>query len=94
MPEIPRKRPVILVPDWVCEVLSPGTEVFDRSTKADWFQEAGVSWLWFIDPETHTLEVYENERGQFRQRHRLQGDAEVCAPPFSAFSWSLGSLWE
>ncbi len=74
-------------------MISPSTEAFDRGTKATWYQETGVSWLWFIDPEAQTLEVYENDAGQFRRRLRLQGEVDVSAPPFDAVAWPLASLW-
>ncbi len=93
MPSVPRSRPIALAPDWVCEVISPRTETFDRGDKANWYQEAGVGWLWFADPEAQTLEVYENDGGQFRQRLRFQGSASVAAPPFDAVAWPLASLW-
>jgi Uma2 family endonuclease len=74
-------------------VLSPSTEVFDRGDKATYFQRIGVPWLWFVDPETQTLEVYENDAGQFRQRQRYQDNVDVAALPFDALTWPLGSLW-
>jgi Uma2 family endonuclease len=82
-----------IAPAWVCEVLSPSTEVFDRGDKATYFQRIGVSWLWFVDPEAQTLEVYENDAGQFRQCQRRQGAVDVAAPPFDALTWPLGALW-
>jgi Uma2 family endonuclease len=93
MPEVPKKRPIPLAPDWVCEVISPGTEVFDRGTKAEWYREAGVPWLWFVDPEAKTLEVYASDAGAWRQRLSCKGNTEVTAPPFEALSWPLGALW-
>lgn len=74
-------------------MLSPGTEVFDRGTKAPWFAAAGVPWLWFVDPEAHTLEVYQNDAGTWRPRPRYQGAVDVIAPPFEALTWPLGVLW-
>jgi Uma2 family endonuclease len=93
MPVVPRGRPVLVAPDWVCEVISPGTEVFDRGTKAPWYAAAGVSWLWFVDPEEQLLEVHQNDAGTFRQLRRWQGNVEVTAPPFEPVSWPLGALW-
>jgi Uma2 family endonuclease len=81
-----------IAPAWVCEVLSPSTEVFDRGDKATYFQQNGVSWLWFVDPEAQTLEVYENDAGQFRQCQRHRGVVDVAAPPFEALTWPLGAL--
>jgi Uma2 family endonuclease len=93
LPQAPNKRPILLAPDWVCEVLSPRTEVFDRGEKADWYRNAGVSWLWFVDPEAQTLEVYASDAGAWRQRLSCKGNATVAAPPFEALTWSLASLW-
>jgi Uma2 family endonuclease len=33
MPELPEMPYFPLAPDWICEVLSPSTEDFDRKTK-------------------------------------------------------------
>jgi len=80
-------------PAWICEILSPRTEAFDRGEKATWFLQIGVRWLWFITPEERLLEVYESDAGAWRQRHRFTGSADVAAPPFRALTWPLGSLW-
>jgi Uma2 family endonuclease len=82
-----------LAPDWVCEVLSPSTEVFDRGDKATYHQRIRVPWLWFVDPEAQILEVFENDAGHFRQRQRFQGALDVAARPFDALTWPLGALW-
>lgn len=43
--------------DIVFEYLSPGTTVYDRTTKADTYLELGVRELWLVDPITVTIEV-------------------------------------
>jgi Uma2 family endonuclease len=80
-------------PAWVCEVLSPRTETFDRGAKAESYAAHGVGWLWFVDPEAKTLEVYANDAGTWRQRLARKGNVEVTAPPFDALAWPLASLW-
>ena len=47
-----------LAPDWLCEVLSPSTERFDRDLKLPLYAAAGVTHLWLIDPGLRVLEVY------------------------------------
>jgi Uma2 family endonuclease len=93
MPDVPDETPILLAPDWVCEVLSPGTETFDRGVKATWYASVGVGWLWFVDPEAKTLEIYRNDAGAWRPAGTWQGVAEVTTPPFDALPWSLTSLW-
>lgn len=44
------------VADLVVEALSPGTKVYDRTTKADTYAFLGVKELWLIDPEAQTIE--------------------------------------
>jgi Uma2 family endonuclease len=93
LPAVPDTTPVALAPDWVCEVISPRTETLDRGTKAGWYAAAGVGWMWLIDPEARTLEVYRNDAGAWRPAGTWRGDADVTAPPFDALTWSLSVLW-
>ena len=44
-------------PDLVVEVLSPSTASYDRETKLQVYARAGVSEIWFVDPERRTVEV-------------------------------------
>lgn len=81
-------------PAWACEVLSPSTETFDRGTKAEALARHGVEWLWFVDPEAKTLEVYRNDGGVWRQQGAAwRGAVDVAAAPFEALTWPLGALW-
>lgn len=93
MPSVPDETPIPLAPDWVCEVLSPGTEAFDRGVKATWYAAVGVSWLWFVDPEAQTLEAYSNDAGAWRPAGSWRNADTVSAPPFESLEWSLLMLW-
>jgi len=48
-----------VVPDWVCEILSPGTERHDRIRKMDLYAQLGVGWAWLVNPATDLLEVFQ-----------------------------------
>jgi len=43
--------------DWVVEILSPGTEVYDRATKTDTYAALDVRELWLVNPTDRTVEV-------------------------------------
>jgi Uma2 family endonuclease len=45
-------------PDWVAEVISPGTRHTDEVDKLAEYAKAGVSEYWLIDPENRTIRVY------------------------------------
>jgi Uma2 family endonuclease len=46
------------VPDWVAEVIPPGTRHTDEVEKLAEYREAGVAEYWLVDPETRTIRVY------------------------------------
>ncbi len=82
-----------LVPDWVCEILSPSTRALDQVAKMDLYAREAVGHLWFVDPEARTLAVHALRDGRWRLVESVQGEAEVAPPPFSAAPFKLGDLW-
>ena len=81
-------------PDWVCEVLSPSTERYDRGDKRLIYAEAGVGHLWHVDPVLRMLEVFELTRRQVAAARRVPSTiAQVAAAPFADLTFSLGLLW-
>lgn len=46
-------------PDWVIEIVSPGSRVMDYYTKLSLYREAGVREYWIVDPEKQTILVYD-----------------------------------
>ncbi len=64
-------------PDWVIEILSPGTSRKDFTEKFEVYQHAGVREYWLIHPHEQTLLVYlSDSSGRFvgRQLPYLRGD--------------------
>lgn len=45
-------------PDFIAEVLSPGTEFRDRGVKFEDYAAHGVREYWILDPESRTIEQY------------------------------------
>ena len=95
MPQLPDTAYFALVPDWVCEVLSPSTEKLDRDEKLPYYAEFGVRHAWLVDPANKHLEVYaldENAR-RWREAQVYRGDAPIRAAPFDASELDLSTLW-
>ena len=93
MPVIPETAYFTLAPDWICEVLSPGTARLDRQKKLGVYAREGVGHTWLIDPLQRTLEVLRLEHGQWLILAVHAGDDEVRAAPFDATVLSLATLW-
>lgn len=53
------KKPLILVPDLVVEVISPTDKYTDINTKIDTYLSDGVKLIWIVDPQRKTIAVYD-----------------------------------
>ena len=86
---------VTVAPDWVCEVVSPGTERLDRARKADVYAREAVAHLWLINPIARTLEVLRLTDGRWLQLAVHSNDDRVRAQPFHEFEFELelATLW-
>lgn len=91
--EEPVDNPITLVPDWICEVLSPTTARSDRTEKRPLYAENGVGHLWIVDPAMKTLEVYRRE-GRLWTVVASYGESDVVSPePVDAVPFDVGALW-
>jgi Putative restriction endonuclease len=66
-------------PDWIAEVLSPGTASHDEIVKVPVYERAGVREFWLIDPIDRMLSLYRLEAGHYarlfsgsKDKHRSQ----------------------
>ena len=92
LPSLPRDNPMLVLPDWCCEVLSPSTARDDRLLKLPLYAEAGVKWTWLVDPELRSVEVYESVDGRATQIAVARDDELIAPPPFEA-SLGVGGWW-
>ncbi|MCM1258146.1 MAG: Uma2 family endonuclease [Roseburia sp.] len=49
-------------PDWIIEIVSPGSKAMDYYTKLSLYREAGVREYWIVDPAKQTILVYDMEQ--------------------------------
>lgn len=89
----PRQGPYVVIPDWVCEVLSPSTAIEDRTEKLPLYQRAEVRYLWLIDPLGFSLEAYELQAQGYLLILTKRGQTTVRVPPFDAIEIDLALLW-
>ena len=94
MPELPHTAAFELAPDWLCEVLSPGTMAHDRGAKLPLYRAEGVPFVWLIDPSARLLEVFRLEGKRYALEGTWRDSAGVRAAPFDAIELELGALWE
>jgi len=93
MPALPEEAFFSMAPDWVCEVLSPGTARTDRIIKMPIYAAQGVEWLWLVEPLLRTLEVFRLHEGHWLLEAAWQENDEVRAPPFADIVIPLEGWW-
>lgn len=93
MPEIPQNHVFSIVPDWICEVVSPSSGRLDRMKKMPIYAREGVAHAWIVDPLQQTLEVFRAEGNGWHQVV-VHGENEVVrVPPFEEIEIDLTLLW-
>lgn len=93
LPVYPDTAAIDLAPDWVCELLSPGTRRFDMTEKRDLYGLSGVRHLWFVDPQAETLEVFARREDAWMLAATFQGGDEARIVPFEVIAFRLATLW-
>jgi Uma2 family endonuclease len=93
MPAPPQDHRFEVVPDWVCEILSPSTASRDREVKMPLYAHYRVSYAWLVDPEARTLEAFRLEAGVWQEVGGFAGSDRAAVPPFDAVTLDLEGLW-
>ena len=93
LPE-PDVRPIDVVPDWVCESLSPSTASRDRVDKRRLYAKHGVRYYWLVDPDARTLEALELRDGRWVDAGTFdEEDAHARVPPFDGVELPVPRLF-
>jgi Uma2 family endonuclease len=93
MPSLPETAYFPLVPDWVCEIVSPSTASLDRRRKLTIYARERVAHAWLIDPLAQTLEVLRLESKRWTILATYGGADVVRVEPFADIELPLASLW-
>lgn len=81
-----------IVPDWICEILAPVTEQFDRVRKTPLYLRHGVRFMWLLDPLHRILEIKQPQSGHWMDLASFT-DGVIRAAPFDAIEIDLEKIW-
>jgi Uma2 family endonuclease len=85
--------PIDVIPDWICEVLSPSNAAHDRVTKRRLYARHHVPYYWLVDPQTRTLEALRLD-GVLWVETGSWGEGDVArVEPFDAIELDIGRLF-
>jgi hypothetical protein len=82
-----------VAPDWICEVLSPRTEKYDKGGKRRIYAKYEVGHLWYVDPRVKSLEIFARQKQNWLLTDAFFDKDEVKVAPFEEVGFSLGLLW-
>jgi Uma2 family endonuclease len=77
----------------VIEILMPGHEAADRSTKFNDYQAAGVPEYWLIDAESQQVEFYRLVEGQY-QPYQPDSDGHYHPSSIPGLTFRPDALWD
>ena len=79
--------------DLVIEVLSPGSAIYDRNTKADTYAALGVKELWLVDEASKIIEVRLLSGNQFGPSLALESTDLLESYVLRGFVFEVGSVF-
>lgn len=90
---LPEDEPIRVVPDWVCEILSPSTRRHDLLIKKPYYARIGVRHHWIVDREAMTLTVYRLEAGRWLELGVYGDERDARIEPFDAVALDVAAFW-
>jgi hypothetical protein len=90
---LPDEHRFTVIPDWICEILSPSTARNDKIKKMRIYAQHGVSYAWLVDPMMKMLEVFALEAGKWVVLDVYADNDKVRARPFQELEFDLRHLW-
>ena len=94
LPLLPKGHRFEVVPDWICEILSPSTESKDREIKMPLYHHYGVKYVWLVDPRVLTLEAFEAGQDGWNLIGQFNAGDRVSVAPFTEAVFTLSELWD
>lgn len=88
----PDGSPILLLPNFCCEVLSPSTFRKDRKIKLPLYAHYGVEWIWLVDPDHCLVEVYRPVDGHPLLVEVAEENDRMRLPPFD-LEIDFSRLW-
>jgi Uma2 family endonuclease len=87
-----KDRPVTVMPDWICEIVSDTNRTTDTVTKLHRYHQAGVPHYWIVDQIDNTLTVHRHTKEGYLVALRATAGERVHAEPFEAIEVQVSSL--
>lgn len=92
-PERPSGRPVLVIPDWVCEVLPDSSQRRDLREKLPVYHRRRVDHVWLVDLDGHLVQVLRWMEPGYVLVHVAGVGDTLRAEPFDAIEIDVADLF-
>lgn len=92
-PSRPTGPVVSVLPDWICEVVSPSNANHDTVKKLRLYHRVGLPHYWLVDTRDETLTVLRHTAEGYLTILRAERGDTVRAEPFDAIELHVGTLF-
>jgi Uma2 family endonuclease len=93
LPQLPEDAPITVVPDWVCEILSPTTRRHNLLVKKPYYAKVGVTHHWIVDRAARTVSAYRLESGRRSELGVWGDESDARIEPFADIPLDVASWW-
>jgi Uma2 family endonuclease len=85
--------PIRVVPDWVCEILSPTTRRHNLLVKVPYYASIGVRYLWLVDLDGRALLVSKLVGAHWVDQQRFGDETAARIEPFEDIELNVAEWW-
>ena len=93
LPALPEDEAIQVVPDWVCEILSPTTRRHVLLVKKPYYARVGVAHHWVVDLTARTLAAYRLEAGRWVELGVYGDERDARIEPFDGSALDVAAWW-
>lgn len=93
LPDPAAKHPIDVVPDWICEILSPSNAKQDRFNKKALYKHYRVPFYWIVDPELRMLEAFQLDGDRWTEAGTYDETSVARIAPFEEVELEVGRLF-
>jgi Uma2 family endonuclease len=80
-------------PDWVAEIISPGSRELDEEVKLAEYERAGVPEYWLVDPQDRTIRIYTLEGDTYVLTSTAPASQAARSTTIEGFEVAVGDLF-
>lgn len=93
LPQLPADSAITVVPDWVCEILSPTTRRHNVLVKKPYYAKIGVRHVWIVDLSARTVAASRLQDGLWVELGTWGDEKDARIEPFVEVALDISSWW-